>query len=161
MATAGLPSHQPWWCSPRPRISSPARRLTTSYSGRGCERELRQRLARMLGSHDVESVYLAASIAPVLLSGETGTGKELCARAIHHLSRREGCPFIPVECGVLPDHLAENEIFRHVRGAFTDAHADQKGLAAMAEGGTLFLDEIDALSLAAQAKLLRFLEDGA
>jgi DNA-binding NtrC family response regulator len=155
----------------------------------GCERELRQRLARMLGSPDVESVcrqltremgmaqlvgqapafvatleaipLLAASTAPVLLCGETGTGKELCARAIHHLSRREGFPFIPVECGALPDHLAENEIFGHVRGAFTDAHADQKGLAAMAEGGTLFLDEIDALSLAAQAKLLRFLEDGA
>jgi two-component system, NtrC family, response regulator GlrR len=155
----------------------------------GCERELRQRLARMLGSPDVESVcrqltremgmaqlvgqdpafvatleaipLLAASTAPVLLSGETGTGKELCARAIHHLSRREGFPFIPVECGALPDHLAENEIFGHVRGAFTDAHADQKGLAAMAEGGTLFLDEIDALSLAAQAKLLRFLEGGA
>jgi DNA-binding NtrC family response regulator len=104
---------------------------------------------------------LAASAAPVLLSGETGTGKELCARAIHHLSAREGFPFIPVECGALPDHLAENEIFGHVRGAFTDAHADQKGLAAMAEGGTLFLDEVDALSLAAQAKLLRFLEDGA
>ena len=155
----------------------------------GCERELRQRLARMLGSHGLESVYLqlrqemgmaqligqdpafvatlqaipllAASRVPVLLSGETGTGKELCARAIHHLSRREGFPFIPVECGALPDHLAENEIFGHVRGAFTDAHADQKGLAAMAEGGTLFLDEIDSLSLAAQAKLLRFLEDGA
>ena len=104
---------------------------------------------------------LAASLAPVLLSGETGTGKELCARAIHHLSRREGFPSIPVECGALPDHLAENEIFGHVRGTFTDAHADQKGLAAMAEGGTLVLDEIDSLSLAAQAKLLRFLEDGA
>jgi transcriptional regulator with GAF, ATPase, and Fis domain len=155
----------------------------------GCEGELRQRLARMLGSHNVESVHLrltremgmaqlvgqdpafvatleavpllAASAAPVLLCGETGTGKELFARAIHHLSRREGFPFIPVECGALPDHLAENEIFGHVRGAFTDAHADQKGLAAMAEGGTLFLDEVDALSLAAQAKLLRFLEDGA
>jgi DNA-binding NtrC family response regulator len=155
----------------------------------GYERELRQRLARILGSPHVESVHLrlaremgmaqlvgqdpafaatleavpllAASAAPVLLSGETGTGKELCARAIHHLSRREGFPFIPVECGALPDHLAENEIFGYVRGAFTDAHADQKGLAAMAEGGTLFLDEVDALSLAAQAKLLRVLEDGA
>jgi DNA-binding NtrC family response regulator len=155
----------------------------------GGERELRQRLARMLGTHEVEAVclrlkreigmaqlvgqdpafvatleaipLLASSVAPVLLSGETGTGKELCARALHHLSSREGFPFIPVECGALPDHLAENEIFGHVRGAFTDAHADQKGLAGMAEGGTLFLDEIDALSLAAQAKLLRFLEDGA
>ncbi len=103
---------------------------------------------------------LAASHAPALLLGETGTGKELCARAIHHLSRREGFPFVPVECEAIPEHLAENEIFGHVRGAFTDARTDQKGLAAMAEGGTLFLDEVDALSLGAQAKLLRFLEEG-
>ena len=102
---------------------------------------------------------LAASDAPVLLLGETGTGKELCARALHHLSVRRSFPFIPVDCGALPEHLAENELFGHTRGAFTDAHAEQKGLAGMAEGGTLFLDEIDALSLAVQAKLLRFLEE--
>jgi len=102
---------------------------------------------------------LAASDAPVLLLGETGTGKELCARALHHLSVRRSLPFIPVDCGALPEHLAENELFGHARGAFTDAHAEQKGLAGMAEGGTLFLDEIDALSLAVQAKLLRFLEE--
>jgi DNA-binding NtrC family response regulator len=102
---------------------------------------------------------LAASDAPVLLLGETGTGKELCARAIHHLSPRRRLPFIPVDCGALPEHLAENELFGHTRGAFTGAHAEQKGLAGMAEGGTLFLDEIDALSLAVQAKLLRFLEE--
>jgi two-component system response regulator GlrR len=101
---------------------------------------------------------LAGSDAPVLLLGETGTGKELCARALHHLSVRRSFPFIPVDCGALPEHLAENELFGHARGAFTDAHAEQKGLAGMAEGGTLFLDEIDALSLAIQAKLLRFLE---
>ena len=102
---------------------------------------------------------LGPSDAPVLLLGETGTGKELCARAIHHLSPRRAFPFIPVDCGALPEHLAENELFGHTRGAFTDAHADQKGLAGMAEGGTLFLDEVDALSLAVQAKLLRFLEE--
>jgi len=102
---------------------------------------------------------LGPSDAPVLLLGETGTGKELCARAIHHLSPRRAFPFIPVDCGALPEHLAENEMFGHTRGAFTDAHAEQKGLAGMAEGGTLFLDEIDALSLAVQAKLLRFLEE--
>ncbi len=102
---------------------------------------------------------LASSDAPVLLLGETGTGKELCVRALHHLSVRRGFPFIPVDCGALPEHLAENELFGHTRGAFTDAHAEQKGLAGMAEGGTLFLDEIDALSLAVQAKLLRFLEE--
>jgi DNA-binding NtrC family response regulator len=102
---------------------------------------------------------LALSDAPVLLLGETGTGKDLCARALHHLSARRNFPFIPVDCGALPEHLAENELFGHARGAFTDAHAEQKGLAGMAEGGTLFLDEIDALSLAVQAKLLRFLEE--
>jgi len=102
---------------------------------------------------------LAAADAPVLLLGETGTGKELCARAVHYLSVRRSFPFIPVDCGALPEHLAENELFGHTRGAFTDAHAEQKGLAGMAEGGTLFLDEIDALSLAVQAKLLRFLEE--
>jgi DNA-binding NtrC family response regulator len=101
---------------------------------------------------------LATSDAPVLLLGETGTGKELCARALHHLSPRRNFPFIPVDCGALPEHLAENELFGHTRGAFTDAHTEQKGLAGMAEGGTLFLDEVDSLSLTVQAKLLRFLE---
>ncbi len=102
---------------------------------------------------------IAASDAPVLVTGETGTGKELYARAIHHLSNRRNFPFIPVACGAIPDHLFENELFGHSRGAFTDAVGDQKGLAAIAEEGTLFLDDMDALSLAAQAKLLRFLED--
>jgi DNA-binding NtrC family response regulator len=103
---------------------------------------------------------IAASDAPVLISGETGTGKELCVRAIHDLGTRANFPFVPVECGTIAEHLAENEFFGHARGAFTDAHSDQKGLVAMAEGGTLFLDEIDALSLAVQAKLLRLIEEG-
>jgi DNA-binding NtrC family response regulator len=102
----------------------------------------------------------AATNAPVLITGETGTGKELFARAIHALSKRRHGPFIPVDCAGLPEQLAENELFGHSRGAFTDAHAPQRGLAALAEGGTLFLDEIDALSLANQAKLLRFLQEG-
>ncbi len=103
---------------------------------------------------------VAKSAAPLLLLGETGTGKELFARAVHHLSPRRDRAFIPVDCGVLPDHLFENEFFGHARGAYTDAHAEQKGLAALAEGGTIFLDEIDALSLRAQAKLLRYLQEG-
>jgi two-component system response regulator GlrR len=102
---------------------------------------------------------IAKSDLPVLITGATGTGKELCARAIHLLSKRRSFPFIPVDAGAIPDHLFENELFGHARGAFTDAHAAQKGLAAMAEGGTLFLDEVDALSPAAQAKLLRFLQE--
>lgn len=97
--------------------------------------------------------------APICVTGETGTGKELCARAIHHLSRRKVRPFVAVDCGALPDQLFENEMFGHTRGAYTDAHRDSSGLVAMAEGGTLFLDEIDSLSLPAQAKLLRLLQE--
>src|SRR5215472_3901820 len=89
----------------------------------------------------------ARSDAPVCITGETGTGKELCARALHHLSRRRCFPFIGVDCGALPEQLFENEMFGHARGAFTDAHRDYRGLVAMAQGGTLFLDEIDSLSL--------------
>lgn len=103
---------------------------------------------------------LALSRATVLISGETGTGKELFARAIHYQGPRRGKPFIPVNCGALPDHLFENELFGHVKGAFTDASSAEKGLIAEAGGGTLFLDEVDALSHAGQVKLLRFLQDG-
>ena len=102
---------------------------------------------------------IASSDAPVLVSGETGTGKELCARAIHYLSRRHARPFIPMDCGAVPENLLENELFGHIRGAYTDAHANQRGLVAMADGGTLLLDEVDSLSLPAQAKLLRFLQE--
>ena len=102
---------------------------------------------------------VARSDRPVLVTGETGTGKELCARALHHLGKRRDFPFIPIDCGAVPDQLFENELFGHDRGAYTDAHREQRGLIAMAEGGTLFLDEIDALSPSAQAKLLRFLQE--
>jgi DNA-binding NtrC family response regulator len=107
-----------------------------------------------------QSKLFAGSDAPVLISGETGTGKELFAHAIHTLSRRRNGAFIPVDCGSIPEHLAEDELFGHHRGAFTDARTERKGLAAMADGGTLFLDEVDALSLANQAKFLRFLQEG-
>lgn len=99
------------------------------------------------------------SDAAVLLTGETGTGKELCARALHLMSRRHGGPFIPVECGSIPEHIFESEVFGHLRGAFTDARTEQKGLVAMARGGTLFLDEVDSLAPAMQGKLLRLLQE--
>jgi DNA-binding NtrC family response regulator len=98
--------------------------------------------------------------ATALIEGETGTGKEVAARAIHYLGKRRSFPFVPVNCGALPDSLVENELFGHVRGAFTDARDHQSGLVATAEGGTLFLDEIEALSAKGQVALLRFLQDG-
>ena len=97
--------------------------------------------------------------ATVLMSGETGTGKELCARAIHYLSPRASKPFIPVNCGAIPTELVENELFGHMRGAFTSASSSQPGLIHGAHGSTLFLDDIDCLPLSAQVKLLRFLQE--
>jgi DNA-binding NtrC family response regulator len=98
--------------------------------------------------------------ATILISGESGTGKEVFARSIHYLSSRAGGPFLPINCGALPENLVESEIFGHKRGAFTGAVSDQGGLIREAEGGTLFLDEIDCLTSQAQVKLLRFLQDG-
>ena len=103
---------------------------------------------------------MADSDATILIIGQTGTGKELFSRAIHYQSRRRRYPFIPINCAALPDHLFENELFGHIKGAYTDASSAEKGLIAEAEGGTLVLDEVDTLSLMAQAKLLRFLQDG-
>ena len=102
---------------------------------------------------------LADSDATIVLSGETGVGKEVCARALHYLSGRAGQPFVAVNCGALNENLAENELFGHKKGAFTDARTDNKGLVAEAEGGTLFLDEINSLTLATQSKLLRLLQE--
>jgi DNA-binding NtrC family response regulator len=97
--------------------------------------------------------------APVLIEAETGCGKEVAARAIHYLGCRKDNPFIPVNCGAIPDHLFENELFGHEKGAYTDAKQSQAGLAEQADGGTLFLDEIETLSVKGQITLLRFIED--
>jgi len=102
---------------------------------------------------------MAQRNAPVLLTGETGAGKELCARALHYLGPRARRPFLPVNCGAIPVELFESELFGHQKGAFTGAGSAQPGFVAEADGGTLFLDEIESLGLGAQTKLLRFVED--
>lgn len=96
----------------------------------------------------------------VLINGETGTGKELLARAIHHNSRRRNHPFVTINCGAIPKELIEAELFGFARGAFTGAHANKPGRVEMADGGTLFLDEIGELPLDSQVKLLRLIQHG-
>ncbi|MGH7649536.1 MAG: sigma-54-dependent transcriptional regulator [Gemmatimonadaceae bacterium] len=103
---------------------------------------------------------VAPTPARVLISGENGTGKELVARAVHRLSARAANPFVEVNCAAIPSELIESELFGHMKGSFTGAIADRAGKFEQADGGTLFLDEVGDMSLSAQAKVLRVLEDG-
>src|SRR5438309_1705276 len=131
-------------------------------------RELRQRLGKheLVGSGPAMKKLLeqidrvAASETRVCILGETGTGKELVARAIHEKSPRQGHPFITLNCAAVPAELIESELFGHEKGAFTGAAARHLGRFEQADGGTLFLDEIGDMPLAMQAKLLRVLEEG-
>ena len=102
---------------------------------------------------------MARSDAPILIQGETGSGKELAARAILRRSARRAGPLVAVNCGAIPDGLIETELFGHSQGAFTDAKQARAGAIAQAQGGVLFLDEIDTLSPKGQVTLLRFLQD--
>jgi transcriptional regulator with GAF, ATPase, and Fis domain len=127
---------------------------------------VRERCGRLCGrSALMRDLYalierIASSNANVLIHGETGTGKELTAEAIHELGTRRDGPFVVFDCGAIPSQLIESSLFGHARGAFTGAHADRKGVFEQANGGTLFLDEIGELELSLQPKLLRVLADG-
>src|SRR5881628_590682 len=103
---------------------------------------------------------VATTPARVLITGENGTGKELVARALHRMSSRANKPFVEVNCAAIPSELIESELFGHLKGSFTGAIADRPGKFELADGGTLFLDEIGDMSLSAQAKVLRALQEG-
>jgi transcriptional regulator with PAS, ATPase and Fis domain len=125
------------------------------------QRRFGELVAESLAMREVFAVLelAAQSAVTVLLEGETGTGKELAARAVHEMSERRKGPFVAVDCGALPESLLESELFGHVRGAFTGAAKDRKGAFLRARGGTIFLDELDSISATAQARLLRVLEE--
>jgi DNA-binding NtrC family response regulator len=143
----------------------------TQSRQRATEQTLRRAIERPYSFEDflgesppMKAVYslierVAARSVDILITGETGTGKELVARAVHRRSRRIAAPFVPIDCGAIPDTLLESELFGHERGAFTGADARRIGLIEVADGGTLFLDEIAELPFALQAKLLRVLQE--
>jgi len=116
--------------------------------------------SEMLEMKDLARKVAASDVSSVLLQGESGTGKDLVAKAIHHASPRSRKPFIAINCAAIPGTLIESELFGYEKGAFTDAKARKEGLFEQGEGGTIFLDEIGELELSLQAKLLRVLEEG-
>jgi DNA-binding NtrC family response regulator len=130
----------------------------------GPDREISETYGLLGESNAIRKVFdvigkAAKTLATVLITGESGTGKELVARAIHYRSQRASAPFVPVNCGGIPEGLLESELFGHVKGAFTGATETRAGFFQTADGGTIFLDEIGETSVAMQVKLLRVLQD--
>jgi len=141
------------------RLVETALRLANSQpAGSGGDGEL---LGKSAAMQEIRRLIekLARNQAPVFISGESGTGKELAARAIHARSPRAGRPFVPVNCGAIPQDLMESEFFGHIKGSFTGAVRDKRGLFQTADGGTLFLDEVADLPLSMQVKLLRAIQE--
>ena len=144
----------------RQKLKSEVARLRTEVESKGSFNS-GNIVATSPAMHDVLQMVerVAPTDAAVLIQGESGTGKELIARAIHQNSNRKDEAFIPINCGALPENLLESELFGHMKGAFTGAHQNKKGLFEEADGGTLFLDEIGEMSPLTQVKLLRVLQD--
>jgi transcriptional regulator with PAS, ATPase and Fis domain len=146
------------------RIGGSALRVELGEEPAFVEVSARTAFGELVGaSVELRRVYavlerLAGSDATVLVQGETGTGKDVLARSLHAASRRAERPFVAVDCGAIPEHLVESELFGHVKGAFTGASSDRRGVFEEADGGTLFLDEIGEMPLALQPKLLRAIE---
>lgn len=139
------------------RFMDEERLITMKNSGERAEKTLLSRSTKMIDIF-TQAAQVSTTEATVLIVGETGTGKELIASSIHENSNRAGRPFIPINCSALAENLLESELFGYVKGAFTGAVSDKKGVFEEAEGGTVFLDEIGEISPATQAKLLRVLE---
>jgi two-component system NtrC family response regulator len=145
--------------------SAYVQRLENENAQQSAQAEAGARFAEIIGNTPRmrEMFGLVSLVAKtdvtVLVQGESGTGKELVARAVHDKSRRRNAPFVPINCGAIPESLLESELFGHEKGAYTGAHVQRKGKLQLADGGTVFLDEIAEMSLTLQVKLLRFLQE--
>jgi len=144
----------------RARLEERSRVLDEAGGGTDATGLLERSLSPAMRRLVAQARQVAAADAPVLVRGETGTGKEILARALHDWSPRRGEPFLQLNCAAIPENLIESELFGHVRGAFSGADRDRPGRFLAANGGTLLLDEVGDMPLAAQAKLLRVLQEG-